>query len=246
MTRRTAWLFLLLALLFTLLVAPVAAQERASSSPEPTAAAATEPAYDPFALIPAEIEEADGALDKVARDPVGNGVAIVVLLLLLVSLIAAPILAMRGTLPALPGGIVLALALAGMAVAAYLATVETSGTEAICGPVGDCNAVQESEYSRVFGIHIGVLGLVGYALIGLLWLVARVASGTLADLALVLIAVGALCGVAFSAYLTFLEPFVIGATCMWCITSALLMVALLWASAGSGWIAWNRLRGRAD
>jgi len=30
-------------------------------------------------------------------------------------------------------------------------------------------------------------------------------------------------GVLFTIYLTFLEPFVIGATCMWCITSAILM-----------------------
>ncbi len=46
-------------------------------------------------------------------------------------------------------------------------------------------------------------------------------------------------GVLFSAYLTYLEAFVIGATCMWCITSAVLMILILWAStpatlAGSG------------
>jgi uncharacterized membrane protein len=34
-------------------------------------------------------------------------------------------------------------------------------------------------------------------------------------------------GVLFSIYLTFLEPFVIGATCMWCISSAVLMIILL-------------------
>lgn len=36
--------------------------------------------------------------------------------------------------------------------------------------------------------------------------------------------------VLFSIYLTFLEPFVIGATCAWCLTSAILMTALLWLS----------------
>ena len=40
-------------------------------------------------------------------------------------------------------------------------------------------------------------------------------------------------GTAFSAYLTFLEPFVIGATCAWCLSSALLM-ALLLLSATNG------------
>jgi uncharacterized membrane protein len=46
--------------------------------------------------------------------------------------------------------------------------------------------------------------------------------------------VTAVAGVAFSVYLTFLEPFVIGATCAWCITSALLMTALLIMTAGHG------------
>jgi uncharacterized membrane protein len=47
----------------------------------------------------------------------------------------------------------------------------------------------------------------------------------LAALALVIMAVG---GTVFSIYLTFLEPFVIGATCAWCLTSAILMTVLLW------------------
>lgn len=37
-------------------------------------------------------------------------------------------------------------------------------------------------------------------------------------------------GVAFSIYLTFLEPFVIGATCMWCINSAVAMTLILVAA----------------
>ena len=237
MVRRAPQLLLVLALLVAFGLAPVAAQEDGPASPEPTAAA-----YDPFAVIPVAVEEDLGPLDKVAQDPVGNGIAIVVLLLLLVSLVAAPVLAVRGSLPDVPAWVVLVVAVAGMAVAAYLATVETSGSEAVCGPVGDCNAVQESEYSQVLGIHIGVLGLVGYGFIVLLWIVSRVVQGALADVARVLIALGAIFGVAFSAYLTFLEPFVIGATCMWCITSALLMLALLWVSAGPGWVAWGHLR----
>ena len=134
------------------------------------------------------------------------------------------------------------LVVIGMAAAAYLATVETSGGEAACGPVGDCHAVQESQYSRLFGIHIGVLGLIGYGVIGLLWIVSRVARRAAVDWALVLIALGTVFGAAFSAYLTFLEPFVIGATCMWCITSALVMLALLWVSVGPGYAAWGRIR----
>ena len=37
-------------------------------------------------------------------------------------------------------------------------------------------------------------------------------------------------GVLFSTYLTYLEAFVIHATCSWCILSAVLMILLLWVS----------------
>jgi uncharacterized membrane protein len=41
-------------------------------------------------------------------------------------------------------------------------------------------------------------------------------------------------GTLFSIYLTFLEPFVIGATCAWCLTSAVLMTLLMLLSLGPG------------
>jgi len=184
----------------------------------------------------------EGWTDRFGNDVTGNSVSVVVLVLLLLSAVAAPILAARGSLPNFPGWIVIVLAALGIAVAAYLANVETTGNAAVCGPVGDCNAVQESEYAEVLGVPIGVLGVIGYAAIGVLWLASRIARGTLADASLVLIGVGAWLGTLFSIYLTFLEPFVIGATCMWCITSALVMMALLWVSASPAAEAWHRLR----
>jgi uncharacterized membrane protein len=184
-------------------------------------------------------------LDKIGRDPVGNGISIVVLIGLVLSLIAAPLLAVRGSLPPFPSWLVVVLVVIGIGVAAYLASIETSGSEAVCGPVGDCNAVQQSEYAQLLGIPIGVLGVLGYLVIGGLWIVSRVARGATADWALVLLAAGAFGGTLFSAYLTFLEPFVIGATCMWCISSAIVMLLLLWVTAGPGWAAWQRLRGQA-
>jgi uncharacterized membrane protein len=97
--------------------------------------------------------------------------------------------------------------------------------------VGDCNTVQQSSYARLFGIvPIGVLGLVGYLDIFATWIVAALAKGALADLAWLGLFLMALLGTLFSIYLTFLEPFVIGATCAWCLTSAVLMAFLLWLS----------------
>jgi uncharacterized membrane protein len=53
---------------------------------------------------------------------------------------------------------------------------------------------------------------------------------------------GTVSGVAFSIYLTFLEPFVIGATCAWCLTSAILITVLMWLAAGPGIDSWRKLR----
>ena len=92
--------------------------------------------------------------------------------------------------------------------------------------VGNCNAVQQSLYARVFNIPIGVLGIAGYVLILAVWLLSRERRWQV-QMDRLLQAM-ALFGVAFSIYLTFLEPFVIGATCVWCLTSAVIMLLLLW------------------
>jgi uncharacterized membrane protein len=118
-------------------------------------------------------------------------------------------------------------------VAGYLAYVETAQVNAVCGPVGDCNTVQQSEYARLFGIlPIGVLGLIGYAAIVIAWLIARNTYDRLADLAVKSLFVMTIFGTLFSIYLTYLEPFVIGATCAWCLTSSVLMTVLMLLSVG--------------
>lgn len=120
-----------------------------------------------------------------------------------------------------------ALAIAGLGVAAYLAYVETQAVAAVCGPVGDCNAVQTSEYAYLAGIPIGVLGLAGYLAILTVWAWGRRQEDGRAPLLLVAMTGG---GVLFSIYLTYLEPFVIRAVCAWCLTSAVIMALLLLAS----------------
>jgi uncharacterized membrane protein len=174
---------------------------------------------------------------KLARDPAGNALAILTLLgMTLVTSHALVVWRRTVDEPATwQSWAIPLLALLGLGVAGYLAYVETQRVTAVCGPVGDCNTVQQSAYAWLLGlIPIGVLGLVGYAAILIAWAVAHYGNGQLAGLAWLALFVMTLCGTLFSMYLTFLEPFVIGATCAWCLTSAMIMTALLALTATPG------------
>lgn len=132
----------------------------------------------------------------------------------------------------LPNTLLLLVVLAGLGVSLYLAYVEVTLSDAVCGAVGNCNVVQQSEYARIFGVPIAVLGTATYLVALFLVLLRRTEYRAQMDALLLVIA---LAGTAFSAYLTFLEPFVIGATCVWCLTSAVVMLLLLWLVAPTGW-----------
>ncbi len=178
------------------------------------------------------------------RDPAGNSMSVIVLLVMAWSLWTVSSRAAGWSARETASFAVPVLAMIGFCVAGYLTYVEMSGALAACGPVGDCNAVQQSPYARVGGMPVGLLGLAGYAGVLVTWGVSRSGPGGVAQWATFALLPMAFVGVLFSVYLTFLEPFVIGATCMWCLTSAVIMTLLLWLVAGSGTRAWRRIRAR--
>ena len=185
----------------------------------------------------------DDILSKIQRDPVGNSLAIGLLAGMigivgyvgnqagwrLERLTGRAAIAKRGWRFWAVG----ALCLIGLGVSLYMAYVETTNTTAVCGPVGDCNTVQQSPYATLFGmVPVGVVGVLGYTLMLALWAGSQWVDQFKALSSSVLLAL-ALVGTLFSIYLTFLEPFVIGATCAWCLTSALCMALILLFVAGS-------------
>jgi uncharacterized membrane protein len=115
------------------------------------------------------------------------------------------------------------LTAAGTGVAAYLVTVALDpNKEVACGPLGDCHAVQSSQYAEVGGVPVAAFGLLMY--LGLLALLggrlARLGSQGVQDALATLTFSLALGGVVYSAYLTYLELAVLYAICIWCVTSA--------------------------
>jgi uncharacterized membrane protein len=124
----------------------------------------------------------------------------------------------------------------GLLVSAYLSYVEMTQLDAVCGPVGDCNAVQQSDYALLFGvIPVAVVGVVGYSTMMATWLLGRRGSVRAAEAAPALLLCLAMLGTLFSIYLTFLEPFVVGATCLWCLSSAAAVTLILVLAAPAGW-----------
>lgn len=118
------------------------------------------------------------------------------------------------------------LSLVGLALATYLSVAYLSGADLACGVDGGCGAVTTSEYSRFLGIPVALLGVGGYAVLLLGSLAALGLPQPPAMLRWGLAGI-ACAGFAFSAYLTATQAFLIGSYCVYCLTSASLMTALM-------------------
>jgi uncharacterized membrane protein len=110
----------------------------------------------------------------------------------------------------------------GLGIATYLSITEASGKlpQCVAGGGGGCETVAQSSYAKLAGIEVAYLGVGAYASL----LAAALVRGDVGRLGGGLVA---LVGFGFSAYLTYLELFVIDAICQWCVASAVTMTVLL-------------------
>jgi uncharacterized membrane protein len=125
------------------------------------------------------------------------------------------------------------LATVGLGVASYLTYVHYSGTPPACTAGGSCLKVQTSIYSKLAGVPVALMGLIGYIAILASLLAPQNETTRLATLALTV------AGFGFSAYLTYRELFSIHAICEWCASSAVIMTILMLLAM------WRFLRGEA-
>jgi len=117
------------------------------------------------------------------------------------------------------------LSILGFLDALYLLIYKLTGNSQMCLGNGGCHDVNFSPYSEIYGIPVSVFGLAAYiAILGILVLESRLKMaeeyGQLAIFGISLV------GVAFSAYLTYLEFYIIHAVCPFCVTSAILITIL--------------------
>jgi uncharacterized membrane protein len=118
-----------------------------------------------------------------------------------------------------------ALAVLGLGIAAYLTYVHYSGAQVACTAGQSCVKVQTSQWSTLGGVPVALIGLVGYITILASLAVPDREESRLAALGLTMIGFG------FSAYLTYRELFSIHAICEWCVSSAVIMALLLVTAA---------------
>jgi len=118
--------------------------------------------------------------------------------------------------------IMLVIAVLGVALAAYLVYVHYSGARPICSSKGGdtCLKVQTSVWSKVGGVPVSLIGLIGYVGILVSLLAPDRDEIRIATLGMTLI------GVCFSGYLTYRELFTLHEICEECATSAVLMALL--------------------
>jgi uncharacterized membrane protein len=123
----------------------------------------------------------------------------------------------------------LGLCLIGAAVSGYLTIEHGRGASPICAFGKGCEIVAQSAYASVGRIPTSAFGLLMYLTVGVLYLVRLVAAPParvdwafrLAVLVLVFIGAG------MSAWLTYVELYVIHAVCIWCVTSVIVVGLLL-------------------
>lgn len=122
--------------------------------------------------------------------------------------------------------VVALLALVGLFLSLYLTLYKLGYIAQLACAVGSCERVQTSRWSVLFGIPVAAWGAVFYfttLVVAVAGTQARWASS--AGVARLLTAMtGA--GVLFSAYLTWLELFVIDAICMYCVGSAIVVTLM--------------------
>jgi uncharacterized membrane protein len=117
------------------------------------------------------------------------------------------------------------LAILGVLDALYLLILKFTQAEAMCVGNHGCITVNNSIYSEIYGIPVSAFGIAAYLAIGLILFLAPKMKLARQAGPLTVFGLG-LIGVIFSAYLTYIEAYVIHAFCPFCIASAIIITLI--------------------
>lgn len=131
--------------------------------------------------------------------------------------------------------VMFALAVAGLIVASLLWYWHAQNAEIPCTNAG-CDQVAQHPASRLLGIPVAAYGTLFYLSFALLCAFRPSVPAEYQRLVAHLLLLWGAVGFLTSAYLTYLELFVIRAICQWCMASAIIATALFVLS----WLAWRQ------
>lgn len=118
------------------------------------------------------------------------------------------------------------LAVVGICIALYLTLFKVGVIGELSCSVGACEKVNTSRWSMLFGVPVSAWGLGAYVVLLALAIVGGTESREdSVPIAQLLVALAGF-SVLFSAWLTYIELFVINAICIWCVSSAVLWVVI--------------------
>jgi uncharacterized membrane protein len=115
--------------------------------------------------------------------------------------------------------IIISLGLFGFILASYIHRKKTAKKKLVCPMRSNCETVIHSDYSKLLGIPVEVLGMCYYAFIALSYGIYHVVY--IPQFVLIILSGISLSAVLFSTYLISLQAFVIRQWCTWCLCSAI-------------------------
>lgn len=117
--------------------------------------------------------------------------------------------------------IAIALASCGFTLSLYIHVTKKTGGPLVCPLEGSCEAVVHSDYSKLLGVPLEVLGMIYYLFIGLLYSLFIFAPFVLPGFMTYAIVGICVSSFLFSLYLTGIQAFILKHWCTWCLFSAL-------------------------
>jgi uncharacterized membrane protein len=134
------------------------------------------------------------------------------------------------------------LSMAGLFVALYLLANKLGLTGPLVCGVGECATVQASEWSQIGPVPVSAFGVGGYVALLVVSLYGLQPVGMQSRAVSAILLAFSTVALAYSAWLTYLEAFVIHAWCQWCVISAILVTLIFLAALPEA----RRLRERSD
>lgn len=122
--------------------------------------------------------------------------------------------------------VIAVLALVGVLISVYMSAYAFGLLGDIACGAGGCQIVQNSPWARFMGVPVPVIGLMGYGMLLAAAMLGVQPAFVRSRTVPLVLAGGATIGLLFTAYLTYLEAFVIHAWCRWCIGSAILALLI--------------------